>query len=35
MAVVFVECVPWDSRTASGKDRPIHIMFEADGGLYL
>ena len=34
MAVLFVECVSWDSRTTSGKDRPIHVVFEADGGWY-
>ena len=34
MAVLFVECVSWDSRTTSGKDRPIRIVFEADGGWY-
>ena len=35
MAVFFVECVTWDSSTTSGKERPIHIMFEANEGLYL
>ena len=32
MAVYFVECVNWDSRTTSGKDRPIHIMFNTNEG---
>ena len=35
MAVFFAECVSWDGRTTSGKERPIHIIFEADGGWYL
>ena len=35
MAVFFVECVTWDGRTTSGKDRPIHIIFETNGGWYI
>ena len=31
--IIFVECVVWNGRTTSGKERPIHLMFETDRGL--
>ena len=32
ISIVFVECVEWDGTMASGKQRPINIIFEAERG---